>query len=203
MHQKNRCFCKSVCEKPVCVMDTDPKFVAAGPLHLAYARPLCGLKAPLGLSLLRKRQVCRGRAAPSCLRKTALWLKSPTGAFIAAQTPSLSRQGCPSCLRKTALWLHCCAKKPHWGFHCCANAKFVAAGLLHLAYARPLCGLKAPLGLSLLRKRQVCRGRVAPSCLRKTALWLKSPTGAFIAAQTPSLSRQGRSILLTQDRFVA
>ena len=33
-----------------------PKFVAAGPLHLAYARPLCGLKAPLGLSLLRKRQ---------------------------------------------------------------------------------------------------------------------------------------------------
>ena len=37
--------------------------------------------------LLRKPQVCRGRAAPSCLRKTALWLKSPTGAFIAAQTP--------------------------------------------------------------------------------------------------------------------
>ena len=64
-----------------------PKFVAAGPLHLAYARPLCGLKAPLGLSLLRKRQVCRGGAAPSCLRKTASWLKSPTGAFIAAQTP--------------------------------------------------------------------------------------------------------------------
>ena len=37
--------------------------------------------------LLHKRQVCRGGAAPSCLRKTALWLKSPTGAFIAAQTP--------------------------------------------------------------------------------------------------------------------
>ena len=33
-----------------------PKFVVARPLHLAYARPLCGLKAPLGLSLLRKRQ---------------------------------------------------------------------------------------------------------------------------------------------------
>ena len=32
---------------------------------------------------------------------------------------------------------------------------------------------------------QVCRGEVTPSCLRKTALWLKSPTGAFIAAQTP------------------
>ena len=31
---------------------------------------------------------------------------------------------------------------------------------------------------------QVCRGEATPSCLRKTALWLKSPTGAFIAAQT-------------------
>ena len=29
--------------------------------------------------------VCRGKAPPSCLRKTALPLKSPTGAFIAAQ----------------------------------------------------------------------------------------------------------------------
>ena len=28
---------------------------------------------------------CRGKAPPSCLRKTALPLKSPTGAFIAAQ----------------------------------------------------------------------------------------------------------------------
>ena len=32
---------------------------------------------------------------------------------------------------------------------------------------------------------QVCRGEATPSCLRKTALWLKSLTGAFIAAQTP------------------
>ena len=29
---------------------------------------------------------CRGKAPPSCLRKTALPLKSPTGAFIASQT---------------------------------------------------------------------------------------------------------------------
>ena len=29
---------------------------------------------------------CRGKAPPSCLRKTALPLKSPTGAFIATQT---------------------------------------------------------------------------------------------------------------------
>ena len=32
---------------------------------------------------------------------------------------------------------------------------------------------------------QVCRGEATPSCLRKTTLWLKSLTGAFIAAQTP------------------
>ena len=31
---------------------------------------------------------CRGKAPPSCLRKTALPLKSPTGAFIATQTRS-------------------------------------------------------------------------------------------------------------------
>ena len=31
------------------------ELVGAMPLHLAYARPLCRLKAPLGLSLLRKR----------------------------------------------------------------------------------------------------------------------------------------------------
>ncbi|RAW62358.1 hypothetical protein C4N23_04505 [Faecalibacterium hattorii] len=28
--------------------------------------------------------ICRGKAPPSCLRKTVLSLKSPTGAFIAA-----------------------------------------------------------------------------------------------------------------------
>ena len=32
---------------------TKRELVGARPLHLAYARPLCGLKAPLGLSLLR------------------------------------------------------------------------------------------------------------------------------------------------------
>ena len=32
---------------------TKRELVGAGPLHLAYARPFCRLKAPLGLSLLR------------------------------------------------------------------------------------------------------------------------------------------------------
>ena len=35
--------------------------VGARPLHLANARPLCRLKAPLGLSLLRKRELAYGR----------------------------------------------------------------------------------------------------------------------------------------------
>ena len=46
---------------------------------------------------------------------------------------------------------------------------------------------------------QVCRGEATPSCLRKTALWLKSPTGAFIAplrcanASLPMAGRAGSS----------
>ena len=40
-------------------------------------------------TLYRKsHRACRGKAPPSCLRKTALPLKSPTGAFIATQTRS-------------------------------------------------------------------------------------------------------------------
>ena len=65
---------------------TKRELVGAGPLHLAYARPFCRLKAPLGLSLLRstaQTRTCRGGAPPSCLRKTVRSLKSPTGAFIA------------------------------------------------------------------------------------------------------------------------
>ena len=38
---------------------TKRELVGARPLHLAYARPLCCLKAPLGLSLLRKRKFLR------------------------------------------------------------------------------------------------------------------------------------------------
>ena len=40
---------------------------------------------------------------------------------------------------------------------CCTKIKLVGARPLHLAYARPLCCLKAPLGLSLLRKRKFLR----------------------------------------------
>ena len=40
---------------------------------------------------------------------------------------------------------------------------------------------------TLYRKsHRACRGNAPPSCLRKTALPLKSPTGAFIATQTRS-----------------
>ena len=41
-------------------------------------------------------RTCRGKAPPSCLRKTVLLLKSPTGAFVASQTQTffsaISRQ---------------------------------------------------------------------------------------------------------------
>ena len=73
---------------------------------------------------------------------------------------------------------------------------------LHLAYARPFCRLKAPLGLSLLRcaaQTRTCRGEAPPSCLRKTVLSLKHPTGAFIAplrCANANLSGRGPSILL-------
>ena len=58
------------------------ELVGARPLHLAGARPFCRLKAPLGLSLLRKRELV-GVSPSILLRKTVRSLKSPTGAFIA------------------------------------------------------------------------------------------------------------------------
>ena len=83
--------------------------------------------------------------------------------------------------------------------------ELVGARPLHLAGARPFGRLKAPLGLSLLRKRELVG--VSPSILlRKTVLSLKSPTGAFIAplrCANANLSGRGPSILLTQDRSVA
>ena len=61
---------------------TKRELVGARPLHLAGARPFGRLKAPLGLSLLRKRELV-GVSPSILLRKTVLSLKSPTGAFIA------------------------------------------------------------------------------------------------------------------------
>jgi len=61
---------------------TKRELVGARPLHLASARPFGRLKAPLGLSLLRKRELV-GVSPSILLRKTVLSLKSPTGAFIA------------------------------------------------------------------------------------------------------------------------
>ena len=44
--------------------------------------PRCNCRTHSGW---KRAGACRGKAPPSCLRKTALPLKSPTGAFIAAQ----------------------------------------------------------------------------------------------------------------------
>ena len=62
--------------------------------------------------------------------------------------------------------------------------------LLSLLYCNKICKtiLTCPaIHDTLYRKsHRACRGNAPPSCLRKTALPLKSPTGAFIATQTRS-----------------
>ena len=71
---------------------TKRELVGARPLHLAYARPFCRLKAPLGLSLLRfasQTRTCRGEAPPSCCARPFCRLKAPLGLSLlrcAAQT---------------------------------------------------------------------------------------------------------------------
>ena len=71
---------------------TKRELVGARPLHLAYARPFCRLKAPLGLSLLRstaQTRTCRGEAPPSCCARPFGRLKAPLGLSLlrcAAQT---------------------------------------------------------------------------------------------------------------------
>ena len=100
---------------------TKRELVGAGPLHLAYARPFCRLKAPLGLSLLRfasQTRTCRGEAPPSCCARPFCRLKAPLGLSLlryASQTRTCRGGAPPSCC------------------------------------ARPFGRLKAPLGLSLLR----------------------------------------------------
>ena len=46
---------------------------------------------------------------------------------------------------------------------------------------------------------RTCRGKAPPSCLRKTVLLLKSPTGAFVASQTQTFfsAVSGQSVLKT------
>ena len=61
---------------------TKRELVGARPLHLAYARPFCRLKAPQGLSLLRcttQTRTCRGEAPPSCCARPFCRLKAPLG----------------------------------------------------------------------------------------------------------------------------
>ena len=118
-------FLRKVCT--ACFPLHKKSLVGARPLHLAGARPFCRLKAPLGLSLLRyasQTRTCRGKAPPSCWRKTVLSLKSPTGAFIAAlrfANANLSGQG-PSILLAQDRSV---TQKPHWGFCCFANVNLL------------------------------------------------------------------------------
>ena len=61
---------------------TKRELVGAGPLHLAYARPFCRLKAPLGLSLLRyasQTRTCRGGPFHLAYARPFCRLKAPLG----------------------------------------------------------------------------------------------------------------------------
>ena len=49
-------FCKAHFRRICSLLTPKAELVGAKPLHLADARPFCHLKAPLGLSLLRKRE---------------------------------------------------------------------------------------------------------------------------------------------------
>ena len=54
------------------------------------------------------------------------------------------------------------------------------------------------------KSHRACRGNAPPSCLRKTALPLKSPTGAFIATQTRSCRKvQSGEDLFPMEIFTA
>ena len=77
---------------------TKRELVGAGPLHLAYARPFCRLKAPLGLSLLRCASQTRtfentSLSATCKKRQGKLWQKergldgaSPLDKFFKSET---------------------------------------------------------------------------------------------------------------------
>ena len=87
---------------------TKRELVGAGPLHLAYARPFCRLKAPLGLSLLRfavQTRTCRGGAPPSCCARPFGRLKAPLGLSLlrcAAQTRTFENTSLSAvCKKKT------------------------------------------------------------------------------------------------------
>ena len=68
---------------------TKRELVGAGPLHLAYARPFCRLKAPLGLSLLRcavQTRTCRGGPLHLAYARPFCRLKAPLGLSLLRST---------------------------------------------------------------------------------------------------------------------
>ena len=74
-------------------------------------------------------RTCRGKAPPSCLRKTVLLLKSPTGAFVASQTQTFflrnQRSKCP---QNGRFGCHLCIMVPvppvHFPFRAFPNLPF-------------------------------------------------------------------------------
>ena len=116
-------------------------------------------------TLYRKsHRACRGNAPPSCLRKTALPLKSPTGAFIATQTRTFRKVQNGEDLFPMKI------------FTALQYTRFILPPI-HPTKSSLRCVGGIFLFWELLGARPL-------HLLSQTALPLKSPMGAFIAAQT-------------------
>ena len=91
---------------------TKRELVGARPLHLAYARPFCRLKAPLGLSLLRstaQTRTCRGGPLHLAYARPFGRLKAPLGLSLlryASQTRTFENTSLSAACKKTQgkLW---------------------------------------------------------------------------------------------------
>ena len=85
---------------------TKRELVGAGPLHLAYARPFCRLKAPLGLSLLRfavQTRTCRGGLLHFAYARPFCRLKAPLGLSLlryASQTRTFENTSLSAACKK-------------------------------------------------------------------------------------------------------
>ena len=82
---------------------------------------------------------------------------------------------------------------------CCTKIKLVGARPLHLAYARPFCRLKAPLGLLLLRCAAQTRTTLFLLCTKSCIVWRK--IGVWRSFRWKSVKRKSLKLLGTSRSF--
>ena len=134
-------LCRSTPAYYTAVSTAKLELVGARPLHLAYARPFGRLKAPLGLSLLASLRKREQRSFCSAQNPASFGVKLAYGGITAGN-------------RRKQKARNFSVHQEVSGF-ALLKLELVGARPLHLAGARPLGRLKAPLGLSLLRKRGI------------------------------------------------